>query len=420
MQLRPILSTLSRHKAAATLIVLEIALTCAIICNALFLIGQRIDGMQRSSGMDESRLLQVYVGSRRKAADAVGDPDGNTSADLQALRTIPGVESVSTTNQLPFFTDNDVSNPIALTRNQQIPNLSAASYFVGDDFVRTLGLRIITGRDFRDDEYIDGRALFRMNDAELAKVRGATIITQSVARKLFGQQSALGKNLYIGPITMTVVGVVEMLARPALGEGSPGGPPNLDDSIILPVRRSADSGVSYVLRVQDPARRTEVMAQIPGALKQVAPNRLLLSNQPYDSIRASFFRNDRAMMGLLVAICVALLAITAFGIVGLSSFWVQQRTKQIGIRRALGATRSQIMQYFQTENFILASIGIGLGMFAAYGINQLLMHYYELPRLPLLYLPAGAVVLWLLGQLAVLGPARKAASIPPALATRSA
>jgi putative ABC transport system permease protein len=122
---------------------------------------------------------------------------------------------------------------------------------------------------------------------------------------------------------------------------------------------------------------------------------------------------------MLVIVCVALLVVTALGIVGLASFWVQQRTKQIGVRRALGATRGQILRYFQTENFLLATLGIVLGMLLAYAINQLLMGKYELPRLPAIYLPVGAVVLWLLGQVAVLGPARRAAAVPPAVATRS-
>ena len=126
------------------------------------------------------------------------------------------------------------------------------------------------------------------------------------------------------------------------------------------------------------------------------------------------------MAWLLGIVCVALLLVTALGIIGLASFWVQQRTKQIGVRRALGATRGQILRYFQTENFLLATIGIVLGMLLAYAINQLLMGKYELPRLPLYYLPVGAVLLWLLGQIAVYGPARKAASVPPAVATRSA
>ena len=113
------------------------------------------------------------------------------------------------------------------------------------------------------------------------------------------------------------------------------------------------------------------------------------------------------------------MVITALGIVGLASFWVQQRTKQIGVRRALGATKGQILAYFQTENFLLATIGIVLGMLAAYGINQVLMSKYELARLPAYYLPIGAIALWLLGQVSVLGPARRAASVPPAIATRS-
>ena len=89
------------------------------------------------------------------------------------------------------------------------------------------------------------------------------------------------------------------------------------------------------------------------------------------------------------------------------------------MRRALGATRGQVLRYFQTENFLLATAGIVLGMLGAYGINQLLMASYELPRLPVMYLPIGAVVLWLLGQVSVFGPARRAAAVPPAVATRS-
>ena len=131
-------------------------------------------------------------------------------------------------------------------------------------------------------------------------------------------------------------------------------------------------------------------------------------------------RDDRAMATLLVAVCIALLVVTALGIVGLASFWVQQRTKQIGIRRALGATKGQILRYFQTENFLLATIGIVLGMAMAFAINLALMKYYELPRLPALYLPLGALCLWALGQIAVYGPAKRAAMVPPALATRSA
>ena len=125
------------------------------------------------------------------------------------------------------------------------------------------------------------------------------------------------------------------------------------------------------------------------------------------------------MAYLLIGVSIALLVITALGIVGLASFWVQQRTREIGIRRALGATKTDIVRYFQTENFILATAGIVLGMALAYGINLWLMSKYQMPRLPAVFLPIGAGLLWFLGQIAVLGPALRASTIPPAIATRS-
>jgi putative ABC transport system permease protein len=89
------------------------------------------------------------------------------------------------------------------------------------------------------------------------------------------------------------------------------------------------------------------------------------------------------------------------------------------VRRALGATRGDILRYFQLENFILASAGIVLGMALAYAINLWLMNKYEVARLPAEFLPVGAGLLWILGQIAVLGPAMRAATIPPAIATRT-
>ena len=128
--------------------------------------------------------------------------------------------------------------------------------------------------------------------------------------------------------------------------------------------------------------------------------------------------SESVQLRLSIALSVAVL-IVALGIVGLGSFWVAQRRRQIGVRRALGATRGHILRYFQTENFLLATIGIALGMVLAYGVNLFLMVHYELPRLPAIYFPIGALALWLIGQAAVLGPAMRAAAVPPVVATRS-
>ena len=406
MDIRPILSTLRRHKTAAALIVLEIALTCAIVCNALFLIGQRIEKINQPSGIAETELLEVRLGGVGKQVNV----EARTREDLAALRSVPGVKSAVTLNQLPFRR-NSWNTSLSRMPDQERPTLSAAQYFAREGALETLGLKLVAGSDFQPGEY---REYSEVAADESVESKGSSVIlTRSAAEKLYPGGDALGKTIYSGRMPLRVTGVVEALGRPTNVEG------DTHHSMILPVRMSYDMGF-YLIRVADPARRDEVLKAAVATLERVDPSRMVRAKLTYEEVRHKTFANDRAMVGLLITVCVALLVVTALGIVGLASFWVQQRTKQIGIRRALGATRGQILRYFQTENFLLATVGIVLGMLMAYTINLWLMNNYELPRMPISYLPIGAVLLWLLGQIAVFGPARRAAAVPPAVATRSA
>jgi putative ABC transport system permease protein len=409
MDIRPILSTLARHKTAAGLIALEIALTCAIISNAVFLISTRLERMAQPSGLAESEIVNVQlVGVTRQA-----NPEALAREDLAALRTIPGVHHVATTNQVPYQRSSWNSN-VNLEPDQLHPTVVATVYIGSQELVETLGLRLVAGRDFLPEEYLDFDTL-QSGGGDLA-VPGV-IITDVLARRLFPGEDPLGKPLYSWSNSATmVVGVVEHLIRP----NDLGGPAEREYAIILPVSAPTLYGSNYLLRV-DPDRRAEILDAAVAELNRVSPGRIVLEQGTgtLEDFRNAFYQQDRAMAWLLVAVCLSLLVVTAVGIVGLGSFWVQQRTRQIGIRRALGATRSQILGYFQIENFLIASAGIAFGMALAFGINGLLMERYELPRLPWHYLPAGALALWALGQLAVLGPALRAAAVPPAVATRS-
>ena len=410
MDIRPILSTLLRHKTAAALIVLEIALSCAIICNALFLIGERVDRLQLVSGVAENEVVRVQLTGIGEDADA----EALTRSDLALLRGLPGVKAASVTNQVPFV-NSSWNTSVNMVKDQQQPTLSSTVYMGDEQFLAALGPKVVAGRNFAADEFIEWSAL----DAPDSKVSiPAVIITRSMADKLFPGQSAIGKSFYSwGDNAIRVVGVVDHLVRPS----EQGGAVAHEYSMVFPIHVPFSLGGNYLLRT-DPARRGEVLKAAVAALEKNSPNRIILEDntRTMEELRAQYYRQDRVMVWMLVAVIVALLVVTALGIVGLASFWVQQRTKQIGVRRALGATRGQILRYFQTENFLLATIGIVLGMLLAYAINQLLMGKYELPRLPLYYLPVGAALLWMLGQVAVYGPARKAASVPPAVATRSA
>lgn len=409
MDIFPILSTLRRHKLTAGLLMLEVAFTCAIVANAVFLIGQRMQRMDMPSGVAEHELLQIQVADVAPSTN----PYARMAEDLAALRQVPGVMAVASSNQVPFGGSSSNTN-VRLNPTQPQRTLSAGTYF-GQNLPTTLGTRLVAGRDLRDGDYVDVDAAMKaLVTGDAKSLPAVTLITQTLAQRLWPGQNALGRIIYLTPtVGLRVVGVLDSLARANAYDAS-----TAQYTMVIPLRMGASKDQSYLIRTR-PEDRAHVLEAALAALKKVDPRRVVTTRRGFDEVRQKFFQEDRAMAGMLTGVIAALLIVTALGIVGLASFWVAQRRKQIGVRRALGATRGDILRYFQTENFLIATGGIALGMLLAYGINLFLMTRYELPRLPGIYFPLGAAALWLIGQLAVLGPALRAAAVPPVVATRS-
>ena len=398
MPIRPILASLRHHKLAAGLVILEIAVACAILCNAVFLIRDRLARMHTITGIAESELVWVKT-------DGVGG-DGAASLverNLAALRGLAGVKSAVVMFPLPLSNSSMNFNPtLDADGTKEGPNV--VMYIGTPGYVDTLGLHLQEGRDFNDADF--------GSMASWMPRSPAIIVTRTLAERLWPGQKALGQAFWIDKSRYSVIGVVDHLVRGEMrGEST-------EYAAMFAAQPNEMLSSLYVLRVA-PQARDRVVRDAVDTLVRLNPQMLIRDKGTYAEMRADYFKQDAAMAWLLVTVCVALLVITALGIVGLASFWVAQRRRQIGIRRAIGATRSDILHYFQAENFLIVTAGIVLGMVLAYAINLLLMQHYELPRLPWPYLPLGALVLWLLGQLAVLGPALRAAAVPPVVATRS-
>ncbi|MGH8113354.1 MAG: ABC transporter permease [Rhodanobacteraceae bacterium] len=403
MQIQPILSALKKHKLATFLIAMEIALACAVLVNACFLIANKLSAMHIVSGVDESSLGEIVVTGfdPKQAADL-------NARMLAGLGAIPGVESVHVVSSMPFGPQNGVSG-ITLDHKNYV---AVIEFYEGDPGTpRALGLTLVAGHMLSSADY---QALQGQNYwPTLSRV----LITRALAEQLWPGKNPLGKELWSGKFEFRVVGVVAnlVMSQPAtFGARRPGW------SVFVPTLPGGQLTGTYLIRAK-PQDLNRVMVEARAAVAKIAPDVVLDHDNSHtiSSLRARFFQTDRAMAGLLIGVIIALLGVTAFGIVGLASFWVSQRTKQIGIRRALGATRGDILRYFQTENFLIVTFGIAVGIVFAIAINLALMKYFEMPRLPLWYLPIGVVVLWLLGQLAVLVPALRAAAVPPVVATRS-
>ncbi|TMN19029.1 FtsX-like permease family protein [Pseudoxanthomonas sp. X-1] len=409
LPLKPILSALRHHRLTAALLTLQVALTCAIVINAGFLLVERIQRIDTASGLVEDELSVVSARGLDESANAAAQQ----RTDLAALRALDGVKAAAAINggSLPLSSNIDMSGACASQADfdrakaardtRGIAGCISMSLYSGSDgMLEALGLRLLAGRDFTAAE------------READKIT-AVIVSRTLAQRLWPGESPVGKQLYGFEGPVPVVGMIADILSPVLGIGVD------DHMVMLTARNRAEISSTYVLR-SAPQDRQRVMHAAAAALDKAGPVRLIPEDgqRTYSQIRRNYFQRDTTMLGLLLASSLALLFVTALGIGGLANFWVGQRTRQIGIRRAVGATRRDILRHFQTENFLIVGAGVVLGMLLAYGLNQLLMRQYELDRLPLFYLPIGAAVLWALGQLAVLGPALRATRVPPAIGTR--
>ena len=412
MEIRPIISAMLRSKTGAILIAAQIALTLGILCNALYIVRDRLELADRPSGAAEDEVFVLSVSPFRK----VDDVKGMQLEDEAALRRIPGVKAVTWTNQVPLGQSS--SNTGFATRRDQSPDstIVATTYTGPDSFVDALGLKLVEGRDLNANDVIE------VGPETAEFIPRSAIVTQAFAKKMYPDAaSALGKQLFYSTgdkaKVSTIVGVVERLQTPA-AQANPASEGKGEYSVIYPVRE-LDQYTLYLVRTE-PGERARVIAAAEKVLSERMEGRVLLPTRTLNELRERRYRADHALAGMLISVMVLLLLVTASGIVGMASLWVNQRRKQIGVRRALGARRWDILRYFLTENLLVTTTGIFGGIVLALALNWLLVNELELARLPMGYLAAGAGMLWLLGLLAVYGPAWKAASISPAIATRSA
>jgi putative ABC transport system permease protein len=145
------------------------------------------------------------------------------------------------------------------------------------------------------------------------------------------------------------------------------------------------------------------------ALLAVSSARVIGNIQTLGEARHDAYRVDGVAAAALTTLSIMLTGITAFGIIGATSYWVTQRRRAIGTLRALGATRFAVVRDFQVGNLLIAGAGTLPGIALAVIVNSWMVQRFAMQRLPLVYLLGGGAFTLLLGQLAVLGPAMRAA-----------
>jgi putative ABC transport system permease protein len=408
LAIRPLLSALWRNRTGPLLVAVQVAIALAVLVNVAYIVQQRLATAQQPTGIDLADtfwiLSQGYAPDYNQAV--------TVKADLAYLNSVPGVVAAAISHTLPQ-TWSETDLPFATTPKPGVASEEALVYMMSERGIEALGLKLVAGRPPLAEAVGPPAA-----DVTQAFGRWASevVITQDLARRLFPKGDALGKTLYAQMINRPskIVGIVERM------QGQPAPPPyeDLVKRVVFVPGIPPGPVALYVVRTQ-PGRRAPVMAKVEKEFGALQPGRFVMKIEEFDKTAAETRNGFRATAVILGVVGLLVTAVTAIGIFGLAAFQVATRTKQIGTRRAVGASRSHILRYFLVENWLITTAGVGTGCILAIAVGVRLSLMFQAPRLPLYYLVAGTLALWVLGLCAALLPARRAARISPAVATRT-
>ena len=399
---RPILSALLRNRAGAILVALQVAITLAVLVNAVYIVKQRVELINRPTGIDVDNIFVVSVTGFSKQFNY----NAMLDEDIGWLSSIPGVLGVTATNAVPLSRSgsSDIAKP---TPEDKPSQKYLVEYFhYNEQGADALGLKVIAGRWFRREEVHAPLA------TNFTPYSGPVVLSRDYADKMF-PNGAVGKVLYGSDNQpMTIVGVVDHMLSSRLTKVD-----NPEDAMFMALEPTGPT-TRYVVRVK-PGLRDQLMRKVEAELPARNEMRSVNSVQALSLFLAHTYRTDRNMATYLVVVTALLLAITALGIFALATFNVSTRTKQIGTRRAVGARRRDLVAHFLVENWIITTGGLLAGCVFALAAGYWLSLEYALPRVDLYYIVGGVLIMWLIGLAAAWHPSRRAARISPALATRT-
>tara|TARA_Y100000310_G_C20682841_1_gene817062 strand:- start:139 stop:1359 length:1221 start_codon:yes stop_codon:yes gene_type:complete len=404
MELPHILKSLIHNKAAFVLLALQVAITLAVLVNALALVKRSKEIIDEPNGMDSQNIIAILSIPFDQQFSDESYMQARLREDLDYLRRMPGVVNATTLNSIPG--DIGSNNGIYADGNDSRTGTSAGTFSADEHTFDTLGVEIVAGRNFLPEEVF--YSSWPPSDEKLPQI---IVITGKLARHLFGDETAVGKSVTAVGLKKTVIGVVDLFRgrNPILGDSQM--------NMFMPGYNSGRKTSSTYLVRTESGLVDPLIADIEEKLLELNDGRDINEINPLTDNLANA-TGVQAYGGLvLLAISGLLVVTTALGIYGMASFAVTKRIKQIGTRRALGATRTAIVRYFVLENLLSTGAGIVLGSGLAIALNMVMMDL-GLGRADLMVTTWGIVFVLVVGQASVLIPAYRASLISPAEATR--
>jgi putative ABC transport system permease protein len=415
LEIGPLMRTIRRRPGIWALMVLEVAVGVTTIGSLLISGAWYGEGGQQPAGFDESNLVLVttYTPSPAGLGGAAAERAirERERTDRRLVRSLPEVEAatyVTSTILEDRWTYPTLLSPAGGATRAPAPEAVAWLTYTDGDVARALGLRFIAGAMPAAVPAPDTD-----EDPALAERPSAAVITRCLAARLFGDpRAAVGARLTSSRIAgVPVTGVVEdVTMRMALM-------PDRKCTAFLVGGAPIDHEARLVVRAR-PGRRAALVGAVTAALAG-APADRLADVRPFDSSTGAHHRIGLGLLRMLGVFGAMVALIALLGALAATSFLVAQRTRQIGIRRALGATRSDIVSYFLVESAVAAAMGSVIGVVATVALFAVMRQVFPAIRFNLALMLLALATLWIGTIVATLIPALRAARVSPSVAGRS-
>jgi predicted permease len=274
---------------------------------------------------------------------------------------------------------------------------------VSEDFFRILGVPIVSGRAF--------------SAADSADAGRAVIINQELARRYFGDENPVGRRMRFGagpttnPQWMTIVGVSGNMRSERLDL-------EVQPTVMMPLRQASRLSMAIVIRTSgDPKRLSTAIAR---SVRAADPDQPTFAVRTMDEVQSAAVAPRRFSMQLLGGFAMLALLLAAIGIYGVMAYLVSQRTREIGIRVALGARPSSVVRLIVMYALGLAAAGVAIGLVAAVLLSRVMagLLYQISPTDPWTF-GGITLVLFATALVAAMTPARRAARVDPMIALRA-
>ncbi len=402
----------ARHRAQSVFIVVEMAMAVVLLIGAGLMIRTLSALGNVNPGFDARNVLTFAISSTSNSAATADQLRAMYRETLRQLEGVRGVETVSMMGgSLPMTGDSEV--PFWLEGQPKPANDNdmpfALFYLVNPGYHQAMRIPVERGRSFTDRDHEHSPSV--------------ALIDATFARKYFPNQDPIGKHLNVGLLDMQpeIIGVVGHVEHWGLGSRQH---QDLQAQLYLPVWQVPDrfwtllaNGSGYVARTTD--NTGDITSSIRQAAEKVVSSAALYDVRPMEEIVSRSISTQRLTMFLLSVFSALALVLSAVGIYGVISYLTGQRTHEIGVRVALGASRRDVLQMVLGQGLKITLIGVGIGVVAALGFTRLITTLiYGVGASDPLTFGGVAILLSAVALFACYIPARRAMRVDPIVALR--